>query len=224
MKHFTFAGPRVLAIVRNAYRKWCDLRLVQLRLRYADEAAAEFNAQYPGDRHAKEPELLEEGMSRLLTASDGVRWELRRVGDSPIVALPWLEVKLTDLVEELPASYDTMAVDTLYRPLRKYDAACDLVYKDGSTGTLVCLQASWTTEHTVKRGPFRKFCHAMGLCATDDGQLSAAEERHIQETVHFVCCPRPSAFKTAQLTFETGCVLQGGDIMRMGEGFTSGVK
>jgi hypothetical protein len=76
----------------------------------------------------------------------------------------------------------------------------------------------------VETGPFLKFCEAMGLCATDSEQLSEAEEEHIKRTVHFVFCPRPRMYHKATLRFETGCVLRSGDIVRMGEGFTSGVE
>jgi hypothetical protein len=64
----------------------------------------------------------------------------------------------------------------------------------------------------------------MGLCAKASGQLSEAEEEHIKRTVHYVFCPRPRLILEAKLGFETGCVLQRGDIVRMGEGFTSGVE
>jgi len=83
---------------------------------------------------------------------------------------------------------------------------------------------SWTKDRIVETGPFLKFCEAMGLCATDSEQLSEAEEEHIKRTVHFVFCPRPRLFLEAKLGFETGCVLQKGDIVRMGEGFTTGVE
>jgi len=213
-KSFVYAGPHVLKLVRKAYATK-TIKELQRRLREVDELNARYNAQVP--------ELFEEVVARLLTERSGVRWELRRVGDTPVVETLWLEVQLQGPIEGKPPAYDKMVVNKLYLPDNRNHPNCDMMYKD-STGTLVCIQVSWKKDRKVTSGPFLKFCKAMGLCAKASGQLSAAEEQRIQETVRFVFCPRPQSFDAATLTFETGCILQGGDIMGMGKGFKSGVE
>ena len=117
-----------------------------------------------------------------------------------------------------------MAVDTLYRPLKPTFAFCDLMYKDGSTGALVCVQVSWTKEHTVEKGALGTFCHAVGLCADKEGRrFTAAEAQRVRDTVQLVVCPRPHVSGDFSLSFAEGCVLTGGAVATMGDGYSSGI-
>ena len=79
---------------------------------------------------------------------------------------------------------------------------------------------SWKPDREVKAGPFQKFCHAVGLCE-DENAFRGNEEQFVMNNVHLVFCPPPRLSDKAKLSFQIGCVLRGGDIVRMGDGFTS---
>jgi hypothetical protein len=212
---FMYAGPHVSKLVQVAYASK-TIKDLQRRLQDVDEGTVKYSALVP--------DLFEVLVAKLLTEPSGVRWELRahdkKVTPKPKTRL--LKAKLDGLIEGKPPVFAKMVANKLYRPDKQNFPLCDMMYKD-SKGTLVCVQVSWTKDRIVETGPFLKFCEAMGLCATDSEQLSEAEEEQIKRTVHFVFCPRPSLFLKSTLGFETGCVLQKGDILRMGEGFTSEV-
>ena len=210
-KAFMYAGPHVATMVRNAYmkKKFDDLLY---KVRYADE----LKKIPPKDNI---PWMFEEVVSRYLTTGKGVRWELRRAGNSSVVTSPVVEEKLKGPIKGFPASYAEMKGNTLYRSMMPGFPFCDMMFKNDK-GTLVCIQVSWDPNREVKASPFQKYCHAMGLCA-DEGAFTAEEKRWVKKNVLLLFCPRPRLSSKATLTFEKRCVLRGGDIVRMGEGFTS---
>ena len=208
---FMYAGPHVVQKVRTAYTK----------KKFADVL---FNVRYADELNVRTPEMnmwmFEEVVARFLTTGKGVRWVLRRVGKSSVVSSPVLEEKLKGPIMGFPPSYDKMRENTLYRSVMPDFPFCDMMYKD-TNGTLVCIQVSWKSDREVKDSPFQEFCHAVGLCAKkpDEGCFTTEEERWAKEHVFLVFCPRPRFYDDAKLTFK--CFLEGGAIVRMGEGFTS---
>ena len=104
-----------------------------------------YAVQYADEAKTKKPDkdvpwMFEEVVVRYLTT--GVRWKLRRVGDSPVAASPWLEKCLKGPIKGLPPAYANMKENTLYRSLMAGFPFCDMMFKNGE-GTLVCIQVSW---------------------------------------------------------------------------------
>gem|GEM_PF-5204806 len=206
---FKYAGMEVERKIREAYTKMDFAKMLQA-LRSADE----FDTK--GDNI---PWKFEEVVAQYLTASSGVRWELRSVGTCIAKVPPRLEGKLT--LDNALVPYHKMEVNTLYRPLESRFPLCDMMYKD-EEGTLVCIQVSWSPIRMVDNGPLGKFCHAVGLCADKGGNLTETEIEFVKERVLFVYCPRPRHYRNADVQFNSK-IMPGGAVMCMGQRFTSGM-
>ena len=202
-------------MVRKARMKM-DLADILFNVRYIDEVGQETPNQTVLWK-------FEDAVAQFLTKGKGVRWELRRVGKSPVAATSVLKEKLKGPIVGTLPSYAEMEKNTLYRSITPSFSFCDMVYKNGE-GTLVCIQVSWDPHREVKAGAVREFCHAVGLCDNKDGPFTVNEAQRAKENVLLVLCPRPRLSSKATLSFEEDCVLRGGDIVRMGQGFTSWIN